>query len=747
MADKQIKISTKMDTADFDRAIEQMQRKMKQMSSSAETTSGGIAFKDRLKASGVGAGSSESERQRAAQLDRQAKTDQEKYIKEQIKREEELGKIYNARLEKIKKINEEMAKGAKTELEAKREIAKLEERNQRTAQVLEAKRNVVTQNLPAPQQYGPPAPPRISSGPTFDGKLFVGAGQALQMLGGVGSSLAASGRITSSAQGSAMQGLLGDQVQNAYAGNLENILFASQRRTANQKGSTEEFWQRQADPAKLLGGLLAKTGAGAMAGSFIPGLGTAAGGLGGFGKGVYDIMTDPMQRSQIFDRKQYEALSAQRQSAATQQNYQAELMKDPTMTAGRRAFAAQSPQNLAFQRQMGLADQQFYSMMDRGDFTKQQLMGESQNIMGAGGSTRAARGLSGFSNQLARDYDLTNASQVVGRLSGTMGSAASSQNAAMKMLAESFKIGLDSSEFREENRKFMTITSEMAYKSGATSSGAGNIAEMFSRFVASPTSRGLEAAQSGYQRSMGFSGETGGARGAIGAASILGSGYGNTSRATQNAMQTLTSESMESEAAQPMLMSIAKERYKSSSPENIEKVKADIRKKEETKQTVTAQGEKARNKLKNLKMGPWSQQYVGELKGTYMAELGATEGVTDPNEALSIASSVGNYMPGARTAKPVGGPSTVGLGDNKAGDVVNSAVAQEGRVMNQLLKDVSDTFKTNVSASSTAVEEFTKELIKATQAFKGGDKSLLEKLYDKSGKVFFPEEQSKAGGK
>jgi hypothetical protein len=132
--DKVIKISAKMDTAEFDRAIDAMQRKMRQISTAPEAAQGCITAKDRLATAGVGTGATEADRQRAARMEREAQERAIRFAKEQTAIAERANKLYDQREARIKQINEEITKGAKNELELRQKIAQLEEQKAQAAQ-------------------------------------------------------------------------------------------------------------------------------------------------------------------------------------------------------------------------------------------------------------------------------------------------------------------------------------------------------------------------------------------------------------------------------------------------------------------------------------------------------------------------------------------------------------------------------------------------------------------------------------
>ena len=165
-------------------------------------------------------------------------------------------------------------------------------------------------------------------------------------------------------------------------------------------------------------------------------------------------------------------------------------------------------------------------MGHREGFTDEQLIGSTQQMLSAGGSTRMARDPQA-ALRMSRNLDMTNSGSILGKLSGTLGDNKSSEQGAMKIFAESMKVGLDSSEFRAEQRKFSDTVATMVNRSGTrTEAGVGRIASSFGSFVEDKTMKGLDAASSAYDIQQGLSSTGGGIRGAIQSGALANSKIG-----------------------------------------------------------------------------------------------------------------------------------------------------------------------------------------------------------------------------
>ena len=159
--------------------------------------------------------------------------------------------------------------------------------------------------------------------------------------------------------------------------------------------------------------------------------------------------------------------------------------------------------NLDFQRQTGQSEggfRNFLTDVNRAGFTDEQAMGTSSAIMGAGGSTRASRENAGFALQMGRQFDLTNAGQAIGAISGQLGSGQMSKEALIKIQAEGTMIGVNQADFVEENRKFVEMASNVINQSNVTSSsGVDQLVDTFGKFMSNRTTTGMEAGRSAYE--------------------------------------------------------------------------------------------------------------------------------------------------------------------------------------------------------------------------------------------------------
>jgi hypothetical protein len=572
---KELLISAKFDTSDFDKSVERMQNRLKDLYAPSDMVRQQSQNNQRMAGMGMGdirPGVSQEQYQKTAlQTKRQLDT----FIKEEVKDQEKLTKMIVSREAKVKQLQESQklaVKNSKEELEIKSKIARVEENSFRLKEYYLQRESTISQALDARTKVAP----RDLAGlmESFKGGGFrhgmsqiPGAfrqnpiGMTGNVLGGFGSALTAGSEMyrdwkgmpvrTEGAMGNAVQGTAGRDVSNIYGRRTAfEQNFQPERQRAAQMAIEKNSAERAADKMSLVGnlakigggGMMAYQGAGigAAAGSAIPGAGTLAGGLVGAlpglgiaGKGLWNMMGDERQRSLMMSPfsktagNRYESMMGEQMSNDYQSTLEAQKKQNPFKTQAVGEYEQNWQRNLSGQRQMGLSDQGMYGaggFMRKNieqDFTPEMGFEMAGQIQGAGGSTRMQRE-SAFGNQLSRNADLTNAGQVLGTISGGVGGAEASEQATVKILAEGMKLGLDDSKFAEENRRFTQAAAEVISRSGA--GGASDFqrnAQNFSSFMGENTTKGIDAAKSAYEQYQSISSSTTGPRGVMRAAGFM----------------------------------------------------------------------------------------------------------------------------------------------------------------------------------------------------------------------------------
>ena len=435
-------------------------------------------------------------------------------------------------------------KGSKEELEILNKRIRAEERlqqAQKVAQIQQANVNRAQANQNRLYGGGGGGGSEISPGPkpgfggfSVPGSIGAIAGAVVMSINQIAGS-ASRGIV---AGGSAVSSTAGREYSSIYNGSLPTeMAFSKERAQAKEMADKQEAANRSMDTAKAAAGIALGMAAPAMAlsGVGIPAAGASA--LGSMGM----LLSSQRMRAQTFgsiagslgfsgiaktQHQEYENLLAQQNSQDFMGNYEAKKQLNPTKVLGVNDYNQNSQRDLDFQRQMGLNMGSFRgtfknSIFNAG-FDDTQGMGMASGIMGAGGSTRASTGLAGFGLQAQRSLDMTNAGGVIGTLSKSLGGADTTKEAFIKILAEGTRVGLDGSEFREENRKFVEAAAQVVSQSGVTSgAGVDQIMSQFGKFFGDKTGAGLAAGQGAYDLYRQTSMATSGPRGTMRAAGML----------------------------------------------------------------------------------------------------------------------------------------------------------------------------------------------------------------------------------
>jgi hypothetical protein len=576
---KELLISAKFDTSDFDKSVERMQNRLKDLYAPADMVRAQTQTNSRLASMGMGdvrPGVSQEQYQKTAL---QARRELDGYIKEEVKNQEKLTKMITSRMDKLTQLRQaekEAVKNSKEELEIKGKIARVEENNFRLKEYYKQREGTLNQALDARNKVAPRDIPGLID--AFKGGGFrygmsqipgafrqnpAGMGGAL--LSGIGGLLGAGSEMyrdfkgmpirTESALGNASQSTLGRDVGNIYSRRTAfEQNFQPERQRAAQMAIENANANQLADKLGLAGNLAKIAGGGMMAykgaglgtaiGSAIPGLGNLAGGVAGAlpgmavaGKGIWNMMGDERQRSLMLSpfsqtsSNRYNSMIGEQMGRDYESTIESQKRQNPFKTAAVGEYEQNFMRNLQAQRSMGLDNQGFYG--DGGflrknigaGFTPEMGLEMAGQIQGSGGSTRMARE-SVFGNQMQRGMNMTNAGQVLGTLSGGIGGSEATKQATIGILAEGMKLGLDDSKFAEENRRFTQAAAEIISRSGAGAEGDfQRNARNFSSFMGENTNKGIEAAKSAYEQYQQISSSTTGPRGVMRAAGFMKDKY------------------------------------------------------------------------------------------------------------------------------------------------------------------------------------------------------------------------------
>ena len=564
---KELEISAKLsaDTSEFDRQIESLQKKLRDIYKPSDMLNAQTMTNQRMQQAGVsGMGGMSNPGNAAAYRasTMQDNRERERNMMDQIRGQEKLAKLIIQREEHVKILEtkqKSMVKDSKEEVAIATQRHQIEERQLRLKETYKQRDVALTQQLRAQEVSSRPGG---FSSENFDltrrysqqgmygaagrqlGGMFGGmtGGQARGIgigMAGVGGAMMTAGAGINNmagfpmrleeARGNAIQQTTGQDLSRVYGGKSAfEQAWMPQRQAAAGEAKNKEFWNRITDRLGGVGKVLAGAGAGmvggGVAGSFLPGIGTAIGGIGGAvagGIGAYSNMGD---RNRVglnpFAQKQYDQLLASERAKDFRETLENMKSQDPMKQQVLENYEKNYMRDAATQRQLGITDQGMYggggflSRVHQGGFMTEQGIGMANSIIGAGGSARMGRQAQ-FGLGMER-AGLTNAGGILGSLSGSIQSPEATKRATISIMSEAFRVGLDNTDFAEENRRFTQAAAQIIGRSGVTGEGGQDrIAEMLGQFMGERTNRGVESAQGAYERQQQRGSQLGGRRGAL----------------------------------------------------------------------------------------------------------------------------------------------------------------------------------------------------------------------------------------
>lgn len=533
---KEIKFAAKFDTSDFDKSIDQLQRKLKEIYAPSDMVRAQTTIMaQRMERAGIPGVAAPSQ---------QSKRESDAILRDQFLLQEKLAKMIERREEKLKKLQtyqSEIVKDSKQELEIKEKIAKLEENNFRLRETYKQRDSVLNQTLEAREKAMAQRPPGGGGGPGGGGRGrfgsimgFVGRGAGALVTAGltgarIADEFAMAPLRVESARATAIQSTIGQDLAQVYAGRAPfESAFMGERSQASAVAKERADTSRTTDLLKgafgaalMIGGFAAAPFTGGL--SAVAALGAGASGLGMLTVG----QSGQRHRERLMgamgseeSQRQYDQLLAAQQARDFRETLDQLKEQDPRKKLAVEEFERTHIRNVQAQRAMGMTNAQFYGeggfltrARDAG-FDPTAAIGMAQGILQAGGSSRMA-GQAQLGLQMERS-GLTNAPQILGTLSGAIQTPEANKRAVISIMSEAFQVGLDSSDFAEENRRFSQAAAEIIGRTGAsTESGQTRLTDMFGMFLGERTSQGISAAQTAYEEFQQRGSQVGGRRGAI----------------------------------------------------------------------------------------------------------------------------------------------------------------------------------------------------------------------------------------
>lgn len=572
---KEFKFEAILSTTEFDRSVEQMVKKMKDVQQ--PITAMQQNTQARVQQNGLGGGMSGPSMEAFQKATQGARRELDSMISAEAKSQQSLGKFIAQRTEAIKQMVAEQKKliqGSEEEFKIREKIARAEANQQQLKdqyrqkdanlnQMLDTKEQMAANQAQAIKDRNPEGWGRAkryadqgmygSAGREAYGAVggLAGIGGALGTVAGTIGSIGLAGeRVTGygqrlqAAQGSAIENSAGQNLRDVYSGRspFENQ-FQGERAAAAGLAAQKEGRNRWTDRMKgigsigalglgaagmvgggilALGGTIASpfTGGTSLAGTAL-GVQMMAGGAASIGVGVNGLSNDRTRQSiNPFGQSEYDRLLKADQAKDFRASYEDLKNQDPGKKLTMEQFEAERQRNVSIQRTLGLSNNQFYkgggflAGIQQGGYMGEQGINMANSIVGAGGSSRM-----GTQARFGLDMErsgLTNASSILGTMSGSIQNPEANKRATISIMSEAFKIGLDNTTFAEENRRFAQAAANVIGRTGATSeSDQEKLTATLAQFMGQKTNAGVQEAQGAYEKYQERGSQTTGRRGAL----------------------------------------------------------------------------------------------------------------------------------------------------------------------------------------------------------------------------------------
>lgn len=505
MSTKNIEFKASLNTSEMDSKIQALQQKLRTIAS--QTAVG-------EKARSI-YGETSPMTERAQKLQESFNQRNLQYLREEFTLRDRLYKAQENKLKQINDLVESSKKGSQEQLKLEEEKVKTQEKLLR----LQSEQNAIAEKFKgikgtteglipeelkfgkaAGQQAKPPFMPPGGGGGEGGGIPPSGepGDEISKMLrGGLGMALKAYGisQIVQRATGIVGDILKHEQEMSIRETSIAQLQYETSGRREELEGDylkSKFFQPERAAGTEEARGMAVRTGT--FIKSFIPAFYEGVKGAGGIGD---------------FNKEAFSKVIEQYQLESEKESIQAQLAKNPELSAAYDYFSANRGRFLQAQQLSGMGDQELMSFLGRqgGQFTIEQKLGAMQSIYGAGGSTAQGR-QAGQALQLQREFGIQSAGQVIGALSGNIGGGATgAESVTRKILSEAFSTGLDASKFSRETERFLNITAKFVEESGArTPEGMARVAESMTPAVMGTSMADINAAagaMANFQSKMG----------------------------------------------------------------------------------------------------------------------------------------------------------------------------------------------------------------------------------------------------
>lgn len=534
--------------------------------------------------------------------------------------------------------------------------------------------------------------------------------------------------------------------------------------------------------AGALGGSLfgpAGTLIGGVGGAIVGGVGGAIGGaaLGGAGA------MGERGRARVFDQEKYNALKTKESFENYEANLAAEKAKDPRKSLAREYFEQNSRGINQLQKNLGMNTdaeltgsimsveqsqeisknlrggkspedirgsgtegwlQKQMRMGGESKFDQEEIEQQVQSLAAGGATTEGIRGLAGTAARYDRQFNLNNAGQTMGRLSGAGLDAKKTDAAMEKLLAEAVRLGVDTSKMPKEMERMTAITAELLTAGGVESKG---MVDLFGAGLTGFDQKSMSAAVGTAEEIKDTSKKGGGWEGQMGYGYLMGDKAKDLLKDKEGKSVKLSSTQMNyiNQMSAAEMDDDAYERLSKNVGIPVENMKKLMAGKDSYKQTRTGKEENAAKALgQHLKdLGPMDPEQRrkalstgkgGELFQAYEMQVADSRGQEYTGksavERMSYASAQAAMAVGEQPGKFDIKTAEDKVKDRKegeatrAGDIERGATATGDMARMKALNEYTDKFKEAAKQYTESAVEYNKQFELATEATKKGAKGI-----------------------
>jgi len=467
----------------------------------------------------------------------------------------------------------------------------------------------------------------------------------------------------------------------------ERFLFEPERAKALERASTRVEKEKTSDITDLLGTIgLSVAGGAALGGP----LGALVGGAGAFGA---TMLTSDRKRSMLFDQDAYEKEMGSVFAGTYKEQFEAERRKSYKKDLAGQFFEQESGRFRGLQRQYGLSDEDLFQG-DQSIFRKGAKAGYNldtmtqamQGISAGGGPTAVATGGGAeIAAKMQRNMDLTNAPELLGRISGATGMGAEeSKNEIFRMYEQAQKLGLGQTEVSG----LLQTGANMQYNTGGDLQAITGLLSAGLEGSGLKTGRGIEYSKAALDQLRQQTSEMGGLTGQYGLAELGGEKINKLlgkkmvdGKEVQNEL-TLGEKSYLlgtdiTKVSDDYLKNLLKSKGQKADPESIANLRKEIT---AGKTRSTLRSDKQEELLKKYRTakGPEKEGLMYELQNEYALRDGSFSGLSPAQQKSQIEQAAAGLSGDISTQKATGSAgSKFETQSKKAADEKESAQAMD----------------------------------------------------------------------